>query len=184
MSIADDPVFPIAESLLECLCSLLPQTLRGAVCSCCVYPGTEAPMDACCECRLPDGTAAEGQAWIVRGEQRRIAGGLQDVATGEDRCANGWAVDFTMGVYRCAAVLDAAGDAPTCDQIEENAKALASDEAALRETIICCFPLLLEELGGGRYLVGGINQITPNGGCMGTTMDVTVEFSDCCPASP
>lgn len=176
----DDPVWPLATALLDCLCSVLPDTLRGAVCDCCVYPGDDVPMDNCCAC-----AAGEGQAWIRVGRVFRTGGRFPDPATLEENCKIGaWAVELTMGVYRCAATIDDSGNAPACAVLEGDAQALLSDGAALRQAATCCFPPLLDDLNGGRYVVGDTTFLTPTGGCMGTQMDMTVEFFDCCPPAP
>lgn len=183
MAIADDPVWPLASGLLDCLCEALGETVRGPVCSCCVYPGTAVPADDCCDCTLTDGTPAQGQAWVHVGRSWRAAARFpdQDFAAANGCGQGSWAVELVMGTHRCAATLDDDGTAPSCERIEGDARALASDMAAMRQVIGCCLPGLLDDAGGGRYTVGEIEQITPEGACMGARATVTVEVADCCP---
>jgi hypothetical protein len=141
-------------------------------------------MDYCCQCKLPDGSTGEGQAWIVAGGQYRAGATFTAQADqeGPGGCvSNGWAVEMTMGTYRCATTLDEDGDAPQCEALEADAQALLSDAQALRQAVMCCLPGLIEDYGGGRFQIGRIDTITPQGGCMGVQIGVIVEFYDCCP---
>jgi hypothetical protein len=177
----DDPVVLAAEALLDCLCELLEASRRGPVCACCFYPGQVVPTDRCCQCDLPNGTTGEGMAFVHVVRIFRSTGSFPELAAVPDECGGGWGAVLNIGVYRCAATITDDGDPPSCEQIEDDAKALMSDAAAMRRAASCCFPNLLGEMGGGRYLLGEYSTIGPDGGCMGGRLQVTVEFADCCP---
>jgi hypothetical protein len=182
MPIADDPVISLAERLLGCLCGLLPATVGGPVCVCCLNPGMEAPMDYCCKCEV-DGEPAEGQAWVsvintfpsVRFPLPQL-----DLQRGCPPLSQ-FAATLQMGVYRCAPVPDARGNPPGCDVLSLATEKILSDAAAMRQAAVCCFHHGDE---GPDMLLGEWEPLGPMGGCVGGAMRVTVAFTDCCPETP
>lgn len=182
---ADDPVLPIAERLLGCLCAQLPETVGGDVCSCCLHPGQSVPVDYCCECDV-GGEAGEGQAWVRPGRIYPTSGRFPVQLVDAAPCPAGlglWAVELVLGVYRCAAAMDDDGEPPSCDRTWGDTEKLLSDAAALRAAISCCFPNMGDPGEGDPpvVVVGGWESLGPSGGCVGGQMTVTVQFSDCCP---
>jgi len=173
-----DPVFPLAQALLECLCEQLPGTVGGDVCVCCLHPGTVAPMDHCCRCEI-DGQDAEGQAWVTVTRIYPTTGRFPVQQLGEVSACNlqRWAADMTMGVYRCAAVPDSRGNPPACDGVTHDLAKVLSDAAAMRDAVHCCFT------GDDTpdVAVGEWTPVGPAGGCVGGQMTLTVGFGGCCP---
>ena len=175
MALIIDPVLPLAERLLACLCERLIDTVAGPACVCCLYHGTTVPMDYC------DSVSAEGngQAW-VRVNRIYPAGARFPVQSFEVTPCKipSWGVELVMGVYRCVAVLDDAGNPPTCDQITADATKLLSDAAAMRLAAVCCFPEGADTIA----VVGDYQPLGPQGGCAGGALSITVQFCECCPA--
>lgn len=178
MPVGDDPVIALAERLLACLCEVLPSTVGGDVCVCCLNPGVETPMDYCCECTVGD-QPAEGQAWVsvvkIFPSTRFPAQQLDRAACGQ---GSGFVAELVMGVYRCAPVSDARGNPPTCDQQMAVTEKILSDAAAMRQAVRCCFR---DEVEAPDVLIGEWVPLGPQGGCAGGAQLVTVGFADCCP---
>lgn len=169
-----DPVMPLAERLLDCLCALLEGTVGGPVCHCCIYPGKVVPVDYCCECP----GAGEGQAWVRIDRIYPTSGRFPARATQAEPCGagGGWAAELVMGVYRCVSTLDDQGNPPPCERIWADAEKLSSDATAMRIAAVCCFP---EE--GVQSVPGEYEPLESEGGCGGGTMSVLVRFDECCP---
>lgn len=169
-----DAVMPLAERLLDCLCALLEGSVGGPVCHCCVYPGRQVPVDYCCDCP----TGGEGQAWVRVERIYPTSGRFPARATRPEPCGGGgaWAVELVMGVYRCVATLDDAGNPPPCDRIFADAEKLLSDAAVMRAAASCCFPT-----GETESVPGDYEPLDSDGGCGGGVMSLLVRFDECCP---
>lgn len=171
-----DPVLPLAERLLACLCNALEDSHRGPVCACCLHPGSVVPMDYCdCEC-----AGGQGQAWVrvarIYPTGARFPSQTFDIQPCQQAVPS-WAVELVMGVYRCIATIDDEGRPPDCAQVTDDAVALMSDAAAMRQAAMCCFP----DGGDTAVVVGEYTPIGPSGGCGGGQLSVTVQAYDCCP---
>lgn len=168
---------PLAQSLLTCLCAALEATLGGAVCRCCLHPGTLVPMDFCCECA----TGSQGQA-AVRIVSIYSTSSFPVQTFTPERCpASTLAVVLEMVVYRCAATLDDAGNPPSCPAVTQDALIAADDARAMRCAALCCFQALDRDI---RLVLGAWQPVGVSGGCHGGSMQITVEASNfCAPAA-
>jgi hypothetical protein len=173
-----DPVLPLADALLACLCAAVADT-GNPVCACCVHPGLSTPMDYCdCECS----SGGNGQAWVRVNRIYPAGARFPQQSFEVEPCKiPSWGVELVMGVYRCVATLDDDGRPPTCDQVEADATKILLDAAAMRVAAVCCFGTAEEDRTA---IVGEWSPIGPNGGCAGGFMSVTVQFYDCCPPVP
>jgi len=129
----DTLVLPYAERLLDCLCDALADSLGGPVCRCCLRPGAHlVPMDSCyCECGAAG--SANGQASVqvtnVYPSSKFPRSGVDEW---DDACNTvTWVAELTMTVYRCVHTVDEKGVPPTCDQLDSDARKIASDRFAM-----------------------------------------------------
>jgi hypothetical protein len=171
-----DPVLPLAERLLACLCNALENSAAGGVCDCCLHPGPAAPpMDYC---DGPGGAGGTGQAWVVVNRIYPAAARFPNQVFDVTPCKiPSWGAELVMGVYRCVSTLDDQGNPPSCAQVSGDAIKLLSDAAAMRQAAVCCYPEGADTVA----VVGDYTPIAPQGGCGGGQMSITVQFYDCCP---
>lgn len=170
-----DPVLPLAERLLACLCNALEDSAAGPVCDCCVHPGPAPPPMDYCDCECAGGV---GQAWVVVNRIYPAAARFPAQAFDLVPCkVPSWGVELVAGVYRCVHTLDDNGVPPSCAQVTQDATELLSDAAAMRQALVCCFPEGADTVA----VVGDYTPLAPQGGCAGGQMSITVQFYDCCP---
>lgn len=155
-----DPVLEKACELLETVKGRLAQTEAGAPERASLVPGGAAvAWDDCCA----------GQLWVRVG---RIFASerFPEPATGALRCeTTTWAVEYEVGVLRCASTLDENGEPPSTAQLFGDVERTMADAAGMRQA-------LLYDFGGAHSLVA-IGQWLPTeveGDCVGGTMTVTV----------
>jgi hypothetical protein len=164
---------PLAQGLLQCLCTALNSSIAGPVCQCCLHPGTLVPMDLCCDCGNGQGQAAVRIVSIYPTTNFPA----QSFVT--ERCpASTLAVVLEMVVYRCAATLDEQGNPPSCPAMTNDALVAADDAGAMRCAALCCFGQLDSDL---RFVLGAWQPLGVAGGCHGGSMQITVEASNFCP---
>jgi len=181
----DTLVLPYAERLLDCLCDALADSLGGPVCRCCLRPGAHlVPMDSCyCECGAAG--SANGQASVqvtnVYPSSKFPRSGVDEW---DDACNTvTWVAELTMTVYRCVHTVDEKGVPPTCDQLDSDARKIASDRFAMMSAFACCdwrrpAPTREER----RIIPGTWTPVAPAGGCAGGFMTVLVDVGAfCCP---
>lgn len=159
-------VSDMAGELLACLCAQLAGTPAGPVCWCCVRHADTVPTaDACaCECDLPGGAHANGEAWV---RVQQVVG--TPVANRE--CERGrYMVTFELGSRRCVTT----DSDLTCQELSDEAAWLAADGAAARRAVRCC-PVLADRT------LGQVLQVPtgPLGGCAGWVTTVAVQVSEC-----
>lgn len=138
-----------------------------------VAPAGPPPWDICCVAGR-----AEGQAWV----QLSGTDPTNDFPrqTGPQRLGFGeWAVSVTLGIIRCAAVVDEQGNPPSVDALMANAEKVNRDRMLLQMAIECCFLPELDVEGG--YIIGGWRPLGPNGGCVGgqQTLQFVSEVCGC-----
>lgn len=137
------------------------------VCRAFLAPGAAAPWDTCCDC--PTG---EGQAWVAI-ERVYPAGPFPNEDAGAHRCApNEYGANLTVGVLRCAAVVDDHGRAPTGERVTADGEKVARDRALVRDAILCDY--LAPDDDPGSFRMGGWDPLGPAGGCVGGRWRLTV----------
>lgn len=166
MATCTDRLGPILQDLLDCLTV----TLTDCDAAACRYFLSSAPSpawDDCCDCG--DG---EGQAWVA----------LQSIAPGQNGasvtpCGFEYIATVQVGVLRCAATLDDAGNAPSAETLTAEALSVWRDAALVRESVLCCFEDLHPDRGD--YEMGSWAPFQPQGGCTGGAQTLTIRFTDC-----
>jgi hypothetical protein len=167
---------PLAQALLQCLCTALETSIAGPVCQCCLHPGTVVPMDLCCDCGTGQGQAAVRIVSIYPTRSFPTQTFLVE------RCPPGeLAVVLEMTVYRCAATMDDAGNPPSCAAMTHDALVAADDAGAMRCAALCCFGQLDPDL---LVVLGAWQPLGVAGACHGGSMQVTVRASNLCPPAP
>jgi hypothetical protein len=177
-TLSSDPVKPMAELLLDCLCTVTGQ-LANAPGNCCLRIGSEIPADV----DLFTDLCCEGLGYVSIGDIF-----VSDVFPGEDstRQAAGcgivsWGVNLRVGIMRCAPAGGPNGEMPSCADWTEAALQNFVDAQALRATA-CCFLSALPDLpnmSGMSVVVGRQIQANPSGGCVERYMTLDVQFPNC-----
>jgi hypothetical protein len=177
-----DPVGPLVQALLACLCDQLPGTLAGPAVMCCPRPGLSVPAELCCQ-DVVDGQTGEGHAWVRANRIYPTTTRFPQPQAEPLPCTSGWAAELAMGVWRCAAVVGDDGEPPSCEDITRDALVTLSDAAAMRAALACCFTGGPVGADNDRIVIAGDwAPLGPNGGCVGGALTVTVQFYDCpCP---
>jgi len=85
------------------------------------------------------------------------------------------ATNIQAVILRCAPGPNADGDPPPCEKLEKTAQILSQDMDALWRGAICCF-----RDTDLQYMVRSIDQIGPNGQCVGTSMTLVVGLTNWC----
>lgn len=176
----DTMVVPYAERLLACLCAELAVSLGGPVCSCCLRPGgVMPPMDACgCGCTDGGSGQASVQVTAIYPSSKFPRTGVDDWR-GPCAAEVTWVADLAMTVYRCVHGVDEQGAPPTCEELEQDARTIQADAAAMRRAFACC-----DWAEDARVVPGAWTPVPPTGNCAGGFMLVTVDLGAlCCPPS-
>lgn len=169
----------IAAALRDCLCELLESTPGGPVCQCCLRAGMAPPTaDNCCDCGAGQGQASVQVTEIYPSNKFPQRG----ITQWNGACVKGqtlWVAELTMTVYRCVAVPDESGNAPSCERLNTDAAKIQADALAMIQAFTCC------DWGGAdnKRIMPGSWQPLPNaGGCGGGMMPVYVGLGyQCCP---
>lgn len=157
--------------LLDCLMAQLEHTVGGIPARSAFYPGEEiAPMDETCA----------GQAAVRLYRIFPTTGRFAQQQTAPKECgtASGYAVSYEMTVYRCAAVIDSNGRAPSPAALLENVRVQLDDAAAMRRALNCCFaPALASKPYSGTtvFLEDDYYPIGPAGDGLGGRQRTTIQ---------
>lgn len=174
-----DPVAPLAQALLTCLCeqaALGPNPPQN----CCFRVGNEVAHDAdqftdlCCE----------GLAYVRLGDVFPSTDNFPDLDVNRQAQENcgiaSWGVELTAGLLRCVPMPED-GTMPSCTDWNAAATQNFADSATLRATA-CCFvasvranPLLL----GMSAIIGRQSQSSSLGGCIERSIGLTVQIPNC-----
>ena len=131
--------------------------------------GGEFVLDYCCP----------GVAW-VRPITTYPTTNFPNPIPGEIRCPPpGWAATIELGIARCVTALpDSAGNLPEPEAVAHDASVANYDRSAIIQAAICGIAPLYDSQVA-------LDQWTPletQGGCMGSTMNVTIPY--CYPCDP
>lgn len=157
----------LVQKLLECFCAALAVNPNPPK-YCAVRAGEEIPQDL--GSRVGD-ECCEGLGYVkVAGIFPSTDFPEQDTTSYE--CIRAWAVEFELGVFRCAPgqvgtlVPDAAWLATSVQ--------LMDDAQAMRKAVCC---LIAQLPPGTGQLPGAWAPLGPQGGCIGGTMAFTVQVA-------
>jgi hypothetical protein len=180
MAYRPDPVLPVASALLLALGDAL-EGDDAPVCRLGFAFGNPPPADDCCACPDPDAPSRSGYAWVRLGLIWPTKVFPNPVAAADACPAAGLAATFTLGIYRCAPTLSEGGQMPTPDELGDALVRQTQDAALLRSVISGV-------LGDGAdgldlpYLPGTWSPLEPLGGCMGGSVEITVQVTaNACP---
>lgn len=161
-------VWDLALALRDCLCAELAGDPPDD--GCCVVHGDNVALPNCCS-----------MAWVRVVETYGTAGfpnrapGTMPVSC--DGGVDGWAAVVELGIGRCVATLDEYGNAPPCHERETDARRALADQAALLRAAWCCdWRQVAGLVRDERVVLGGVVPFGPQGGCAGSTLQVTVEL--------
>lgn len=169
---ADTLLFPYAQQLLDCLCSVLATTSNPPG-ICALRAGNQAiqdmgpTFDECCE----------GQAYVrITGftptglQQDPFPAGMEDQIV--PACGiPAWSLHFEVGIFRC---MDAEGGLSSSQWANIAAQQML-DAKSIR-LAICCF---IAERELKTTAVGSWVPQGPEGGCIGGTMPLSIEVLNC-----
>lgn len=175
--VAEAPRLPIAAQLeamltaaLDTLAGNLTATLGGPVGRLVIAPGSVTPADGCCGdgCGSVDGPPC-GQAHV------RLAGIWPSTTFPQPdgayrRCVGDLAVQIELGVYRCAAGLDASGNPPSPQEMTADAAVALDDYAAMRATALGVY-------GRNAVVLGAWTPLGPSGYCHGGSVLFTAAYN-------
>jgi len=158
---------PLITAAQACLCAAL-DLHPAAPAMCCVRYGGEVTINDCCP----------GLAWVRfesadPTDKNSFPSGSADI----NKCAHPvgqWAVQLELGIARCAPNATAT-HLPTCDEWATVKHAVMADMQAMRRAICCIQDAQkYRDLVIGQFITTG-----PAGGCLKTTVDVTVRLVGC-----
>lgn len=133
-----------------------------------VSPGGEVAWDACCD----------GQLWTRLIELAPMGASTNTSFTSASVNAPCgvlmWQAVVGVGVLRCAAVVNDAGDAPTPAVLTAEALAVTQDAADLAAALQCCLAPQVSKLRMVRW-----DPLGPEGGCVGGEWQVTLLVDNC-----
>lgn len=158
-----------AQELLDCACEALTlHAPEGCPERACVYNGgVEVAFDDCCA----------GQLWVAWGRtySTEVFPEQRPENTSSRKCfsqGHMLAIDFEIGIVRCAPTIDDYGTPPSCEQIEASALQMHQEAYIILRAVTCC---LAEWVTQGHDAVW-TEQIPAGdeGTCVGSVLKVTV----------
>lgn len=170
-----DLIVPQARALLLCLDAKL-AAYDVPTCRSFFAPGGPPAWDTC----GPGSGGREGQSW-VQIQQIGPTDSFPTIQTGAMRChPPEHAVQFAIGVLRCASTVDDAGNAPGAATLTAEFEKVQRDRAIIDEAVTCCF---LADADPGTFTIGTWTPLGPAGACVGGQRILTVAVKRCgCPS--
>lgn len=174
-----DLVLPVAQALLDCLCSNFALSSTPPA-NCCYRIGTEVGQDA----DLFSDLCCEGLAYVLLGDIYPSTDSFPDediIRQARTSCGvASWAVELRAGIMRCAPVGDAQ-QMPTCT--DWNAAALINiEDAMLLRRTTCCFVAAIRSnanLLGMSVIIRRQTQGPVAGGCVDRAVTLQVQIPNC-----
>lgn len=172
----DTLLLPAAINLLNCLCAAL-NARPNPPAICCLRPGDSVVQDVAIP-GFSNDECCQGQAY-VRFIGFYMTGGAESPFPSPSTDAPvspcgvpAWGVQLEMGVFRCIRT----DRQPTCPEYTEAVIQQMGDAKAMRQAA-CCFEELYdpESVALGQWSPAG-----PDGGCIGSTWQVSVEILNEC----
>lgn len=172
-------IYDIAEHIKECVMAWLEITTKGLPERACVISGDLAWDD--CEC---------GQLTVAINTEYEASATSTPRATtttsGRRACGPPlYTVNYTVTILRCVPIgTDTAP--PTCEELEDFAKAATEDAWSVRAGVICCLDeAISQRLPNGTklyrdFVVGTQTRVGPRGSCGGSQLPVSVTIDNGC----
>lgn len=167
-------VYRVGRLLLDCACEGLSQTSSGCPDRKCLVPGTEPEAVNCCP----------GQGQLTVHVVRAYPTTNFPAPDSERRACDFpyLAVIYGVQVWRCAPV-GQGSHAPTCEALDRSALTTMVDILGVSSGIACC----LADRGsaeavigfGYRWVLGDHETTEVRGGCVGTSLQVTIGIPRC-----
>ena len=167
---ADDPILPVANLLLDCLCETV-ATRANPPLECCLRYGTEVPQDA-----IPVDICCAGLGYVRIGDMFPSGQAFPDPDdVGQGCIGQHWAVEMEMGIFRCA-------KAANCETWTTETEQHLVDRWSLVEAS-CCFGKRFNNTYHGALswipLTG--TPLPISGRCSGSTLTIVVQVpGPCC----
>lgn len=156
-----------SQALLDCVYV----TLSEAGVPPCTHYLTASPtpaIDSCCLC----GNGADGQLWVAF-----IGSAPRDPFRGQP-CGRDFTFEFRIGLTRCTATVDDAGNPPTPAQIQAAAEKMYRDRALVLKAITCCWTEQFD-FDAEQWAVGEMETMPNQGGCQVFVQQVLLRSPDC-----
>jgi hypothetical protein len=173
MMFSRDAMWSVLETVRDCAFTGMSSTPAGAPQRSCVVPGEIVWDD--CTCGLLAVT------WRLMGTGAVFP--AIDAETSQTNCPDRMMiVQITVASLRCAAGPDQNGNAPTCEQLEDDAFQQLSDSVAVRDAVSCCVRQLYADRDIADFAIGRTLPAGPEGACVGSTLDLLIGWTrdGCC----
>lgn len=167
-----DPAWAKLEALRDCLETALTGTILGGVCRLAIEPGQVA-WDHCSAFITADDENVNGQAWVRDTNQYPYTVFPTQAASARP-CGFPQALMIEMGIVRCAPEPDDKGNPPSGDALTDAAQARRIDGAALLYAVCCASAT--DAFANTSILVGNLQPLGPQGGCVGVTLHVVIDL--------
>jgi hypothetical protein len=171
----------VAEHILSCAQSGLADSSGGSPSKACVVTG-EVAYDAC-ECGQLMVSMARTFPSVTFPEQNIGTGTAQQAKCGAPYIV----VEYNVVMLRCAPMI---GEGTTeidipCDKLTASAMEVMEDASIIRAEVFCCLKDLSrtptpEGLKISNFLVGEQTATGPEGGCVGTSLNVMIALNNMC----
>lgn len=91
-------------------------------------------------------------------------------------------VNVTLSLTRCVTGVDDDGNAPSCEDLDDEAVLLETDRWLVRRAVACHLEVLRRAYTVFSYGVNAATSVGPQGGCAGIQLTYWLSLSDdCCP---
>lgn len=168
-----DNLWARLNDILDCVYDAVSTTAAGPPQRSCVVPGEVVWDD--CQC----GMLAVN--WRVVSRSNVFPASAAE--TSQTSCATPYTtVQVGITMLRCAAGPDVNGNAPSCDDLADDAFVMTADMVAIRNALGCCLQSMYRAGDLADWAVGQTISVGPAGGCDGSFTDVILGFSGggCC----
>lgn len=153
-----------AEELRDCICiALNDHGTCPCPCRTCVIVGQPA-FDDCCEGQL---TVSLERIFVHDNFPQRMSGPIF--------CSSPLAAEFSVTYIVCAPLVKDDGTPPSCEELSASALNLYTDLYVIYRALICC---LAQSKRKRKFVMADASPITPDGGCQGFTISITIEIED------
>lgn len=171
----DDRAYIIGNALIDCVCSKLALSEAGCPARRCIMPGLEADWLNCCD---PGGQLTANVISITPSVNFPVT------EPGPANCLTPYEViTYELQVIRCAPVVGNTSG-PSCEVLTAKARDVLSDMAAMRAGVRCCLQdeesiLEVASIPYFRWAFGEHITLGPEGGCVGSSLQVSVGIPIC-----
>lgn len=166
---SDDPVLPIADLLLACLCETV-AVKPNPPALCCIRYGADVTQDA-----FPVDICCEGLGYVLVGDMIPSSQSFPDPDTAAAGCVGqAWAVNIELGILRCAKATD-------CDGFTTETTQHLIDRWSLVDAL-CCFKKRFNQTYHGALSWQPLSgaSLPIEGNCGGATMSIVVQVPGAC----